>query len=479
MSLYKLNTNVGLDIITGSNQGPYGLFVNLTLPRRIRSDGSPTRHVRVQDIDTRSYYFYNEYLKKPLPVQLPTNFKEMASELESKVYQIYWTPEFYYDRDWGAPSVLRVAKIRTCSSSSLRLNPFKFSRYHNPLSTTSQKLKQTVGIMFLPVSKLVNGWIPVKVFDRIEKHVQNLNDMYSHPASRNPFKKSNLTQEEIQGRFVANLPREAVFLPGDSERMHFEFPAWATWALPGIGCVIDGLVSSRYSDSKMRAQISRHETVPDSWFETNRHIAPLEENEGGEEIRELVPEDSVSTVGQGVDVTDINGERDQIPSKGEHDHSTDEPRVSTEGSPRPRQRISLHKRASPLDRPFNPCVYPAGEDQLFKAFVILYSPSKDQYYWRNPVTTDYLGEMPMETTSEFIFWKFEQCEQKLASSHPRLMNHVRQMEKNGETCPICFDEYESANRSIVVTGCGHFFHQKCLHQAMKVERRCPICRKAL
>jgi len=48
------------------------------------------------------------------------------------------------------------------------------------------------------------------------------------------------------------------------------------------------------------------------------------------------------------------------------------------------------------------------------------------------------------------------------------------------TCPICMDNAGHINeekRHLVSTTCGHVFCNKCLEESLKLELRCPTCRK--
>ncbi|KAL6601798.1 hypothetical protein ACP70R_045018 [Stipagrostis hirtigluma subsp. patula] len=43
------------------------------------------------------------------------------------------------------------------------------------------------------------------------------------------------------------------------------------------------------------------------------------------------------------------------------------------------------------------------------------------------------------------------------------------------TCPVCWNKLEEASTTI----CGHIFCAECIKQAIKVQKRCPTCRKSL
>ncbi|XP_039834950.1 E3 ubiquitin-protein ligase RNF4-like isoform X2 [Panicum virgatum] len=43
------------------------------------------------------------------------------------------------------------------------------------------------------------------------------------------------------------------------------------------------------------------------------------------------------------------------------------------------------------------------------------------------------------------------------------------------TCPICWNKMEDPS----TTSCGHIFCSTCIKQAIKVQKKCPTCRKGL
>ncbi|CAN6218266.1 unnamed protein product [Urochloa humidicola] len=43
------------------------------------------------------------------------------------------------------------------------------------------------------------------------------------------------------------------------------------------------------------------------------------------------------------------------------------------------------------------------------------------------------------------------------------------------TCPICWNKMEEPS----TTPCGHIFCSKCIKQAIKVQKKCPTCRKGM
>ena len=45
-----------------------------------------------------------------------------------------------------------------------------------------------------------------------------------------------------------------------------------------------------------------------------------------------------------------------------------------------------------------------------------------------------------------------------------------------EECSICLDTLSTSD-SVVIKGCSHGFHSKCLNDSFKRERKCPVCRK--
>ena len=49
-----------------------------------------------------------------------------------------------------------------------------------------------------------------------------------------------------------------------------------------------------------------------------------------------------------------------------------------------------------------------------------------------------------------------------------------------EKCLICLDDLHSAVKPIrKLQLCKHEFHEQCLHQALEVNPRCPLCRERL
>ncbi|XP_046965175.1 E3 ubiquitin-protein ligase RNF4-like [Vanessa cardui] len=54
--------------------------------------------------------------------------------------------------------------------------------------------------------------------------------------------------------------------------------------------------------------------------------------------------------------------------------------------------------------------------------------------------------------------------------------NIKKKKKIGD-CPICMDELGKCPMSS--TNCGHVFCSNCLEQSLKIEKRCPTCRKHL
>lgn len=49
-------------------------------------------------------------------------------------------------------------------------------------------------------------------------------------------------------------------------------------------------------------------------------------------------------------------------------------------------------------------------------------------------------------------------------------------------CPICMEtiqQFEKEGRQIMVTRCGHIFCSACIRESVKVQRKCPTCRKPI
>ena len=47
-------------------------------------------------------------------------------------------------------------------------------------------------------------------------------------------------------------------------------------------------------------------------------------------------------------------------------------------------------------------------------------------------------------------------------------------------CVICMNPLDTQRLPArMVTPCGHFFHNKCLHKWMDVKMECPTCRQPL
>ena len=48
--------------------------------------------------------------------------------------------------------------------------------------------------------------------------------------------------------------------------------------------------------------------------------------------------------------------------------------------------------------------------------------------------------------------------------------------EDGYTCVICMTEFVKDDEVGVLTHCGHFFHEECLEEWLKIKKSCPICK---
>ena len=52
--------------------------------------------------------------------------------------------------------------------------------------------------------------------------------------------------------------------------------------------------------------------------------------------------------------------------------------------------------------------------------------------------------------------------------------------KWGDTCAICRESLiKDTDNLVVITSCKHEFHRKCIKEAMKHNKKCPLCRKEI
>ena len=50
----------------------------------------------------------------------------------------------------------------------------------------------------------------------------------------------------------------------------------------------------------------------------------------------------------------------------------------------------------------------------------------------------------------------------------------------GDTCAICRESLiKDTDNLVVITSCKHEFHRKCIKEAMKHNKNCPLCRKKI
>ena len=55
------------------------------------------------------------------------------------------------------------------------------------------------------------------------------------------------------------------------------------------------------------------------------------------------------------------------------------------------------------------------------------------------------------------------------------MHNSEALSQRALICPICQEEV----KQVQATKCGHIFHKACIQQAIRVQHRCPICKKKL
>lgn len=55
-------------------------------------------------------------------------------------------------------------------------------------------------------------------------------------------------------------------------------------------------------------------------------------------------------------------------------------------------------------------------------------------------------------------------------------SHMKDKNQTFESCPICYIDYEHDTEMKVLT-CQHAYHSSCLHNWVKKNASCPICKK--
>ncbi|XP_044396229.1 probable E3 ubiquitin-protein ligase plr-1 [Triticum aestivum] len=46
-------------------------------------------------------------------------------------------------------------------------------------------------------------------------------------------------------------------------------------------------------------------------------------------------------------------------------------------------------------------------------------------------------------------------------------------------CAVCYEEFREGGKKLRTMPCGHSFHQRCIFDRLRFNRRCPVCRFAM
>lgn len=74
----------------------------------------------------------------------------------------------------------------------------------------------------------------------------------------------------------------------------------------------------------------------------------------------------------------------------------------------------------------------------------------------------------------FMRWKHLKAEMKFRPVKRRVGELPER--DNGYSCIVCMDDFGEESDEGVWTNCGHFFHEKCLEDWLKIRKKCPICK---
>ncbi|XP_048585055.1 E3 ubiquitin-protein ligase RNF4 isoform X2 [Nematostella vectensis] len=104
--------------------------------------------------------------------------------------------------------------------------------------------------------------------------------------------------------------------------------------------------------------------------------------------------------------------------------------------------------------------------------------------WQRPscMFASYSGEVsPTQLSDDDV----QDVTNDQASNAPSRSRDTSADDKNARktiTCPICMDDDEAIKkrkRQLTSTVCGHVFCDKCIKNAVKIQKKCPTCRKDL
>lgn len=74
----------------------------------------------------------------------------------------------------------------------------------------------------------------------------------------------------------------------------------------------------------------------------------------------------------------------------------------------------------------------------------------------------------------FMRWQHLKAEMKYRPVRRRVSDLPEK--ENGYSCIICMDDFEDEQEEGVWTYCNHFFHERCLEDWLKINKKCPICK---